>query len=128
PHVQRAGDASFLSNVNACYARACWQEIRFRDVAYAEDQAFGADLLAHGWTKVYHPGAAVLHAHDYGPLEFMRRYFDEYRGLRETTGHIEALRLRGVLAEVSADLHWMSAEGRAPSERACWTPRLLAHH
>ena len=42
PRVQRAGDASFLSNVNACYARACWEEIRFRDVAYAEDQAFGA--------------------------------------------------------------------------------------
>ena len=32
----------FLSNVNACYRRACWEEIRFPDVAYAEDQAFGA--------------------------------------------------------------------------------------
>ena len=57
---------TFLSNVNACYARACWEEIRFRDVAYSEDQAFGADLLDAGWSKVYHPGAAVLHAHDYG--------------------------------------------------------------
>ena len=51
------------------------------------------DMLAAGWAKVYHPGAAVLHAHDYGALEFMRRYFDEYRGLRETTGHVEPLRL-----------------------------------
>src|SRR5205814_1228109 len=48
PAVQRGGDAEFLSNVNACYARACWEEIRFRDVAYAEDQAFGRDLLAAG--------------------------------------------------------------------------------
>jgi len=128
PHVQRAGDASFLSNVNACYARACWQEIRFRDVAYAEDQAFGVDLLAAGWTKVYHPGAAVLHAHDYGPLEFMRRYFDEYRGLRETTGHIEPLRLGGVLGLVGADLRWMSAQGLPPGQRARWTARSLAHH
>ena len=128
PCVQRRGDSSFLSNVNACYARACWEEIGFRDIGYAEDQAFGADLLARGWTKVYHPGAAVLHAHDYGPVEFMRRYFDEYRGLRESTGHVEPLRLRGVLAEVSADLHWMSAEGRAPGERACWTARSFAHH
>ena len=75
--------------MNACYARACWQEVRFRDVAYSEDQAFGADMLAAGWAKVYHPGAGVLHAHDYGPVEFMRRYFDEYRGLRESTGHVE---------------------------------------
>ncbi len=128
PHVQRIGDASFLSNVNACYARACWQEIRFRDVAYAEDQAFGVDLLAAGWTKVYHPGAAVLHAHDYGPLEFMRRYFDEYRGLRETTGHVEPLRLGGVLGLVGADLRWMRAQGLPPGQRARWTARSLAHH
>ncbi len=93
PRVQRAGDPSFLSNVNACYARGCWEEIRFRDVAYSEDQAFGADMLAAGWSKVYHPGAAVLHAHDYGALEFMRRYFDEYRGLRESTGHVEPFAL-----------------------------------
>ena len=36
-------------------------------------------------------GAAVLHAHDYPPVEFMRRYFDEYRGLRETIGHVEPI-------------------------------------
>jgi glycosyltransferase involved in cell wall biosynthesis len=92
--VQRAGDEPFLSNVNACCARACWSEIRFRDVPYAEDQAFGRDLLAAGWVKVYDPRAAVLHAHDYTPLQFMRRYFDEYRGLRETTGHVEAFGAR----------------------------------
>ncbi len=52
-------EPTFLSNVNACYARECWEEIRFADVAYAEDQAFGRAMLAAGWTKVYHPGAAV---------------------------------------------------------------------
>ncbi len=48
------------------YRRDCWEQIRFRDVAYSEDQAFGRDLLAAGWLKAYHPDAAVLHAHDYG--------------------------------------------------------------
>src|SRR5205085_1474977 len=43
PVIQRAGDPPFLSNVNACYVRGCWAELRFRDVAYAEDQAFGSD-------------------------------------------------------------------------------------
>jgi glycosyltransferase involved in cell wall biosynthesis len=86
PVLQRAGDLTFLSNVNACYARTCWAELRF------PDQAFGRALLAAGWLKAYHPAAAVRHAHDYGPVEFMKRYFDEYRGLREASGHVERWR------------------------------------
>ncbi len=132
PAAQRTGDLSFLSNVNACYARACWEEIRFRDVAYAEDQAFGADMLEAGWTKVYHPGAAVLHAHDYGTVEFMRRYFDEYRGLRSTTGHVEPFALadavRTVRREVSADRRWMAERDLTGPERTRWTARAVAHH
>jgi GT2 family glycosyltransferase/glycosyltransferase involved in cell wall biosynthesis len=126
--VQRAGDPAFLSNVNACCSRACWEQIRFRDIAYAEDQAFGRDLLAAGWTKVYAPAAAVLHAHDYAPLEFMRRYFDEYRGLRESTGHIEGFALRGALDQVAADRRWMRENGYAPVQRARWSARSLLHH
>ena len=62
------GDPTFLSNVNAAYRRACWEQIRFDDIAYSEDQAFGRALAAHErWRKVYHPQAAVLHAHDYPP-------------------------------------------------------------
>jgi O-antigen biosynthesis protein len=129
PAVQRAGEATFLSNVNACYARACWTDVGgFRDVAYAEDQAFGVDMLGKGWTKVFHPGAAVRHAHDYRPLEFMRRYFDEYRGLRQTTGHVEPLRLRGTLDLVGADVRWMAEQGLGPADRARWTARSLVHH
>ncbi|MEA2298774.1 MAG: hypothetical protein QOF77_1710 [Solirubrobacteraceae bacterium] len=132
PTLQGAGGPSFLSNVNACYARACWAEIGFRDVAYSEDQAFGADLLAAGWVKVYHPGAAVLHAHDYRPTEFMRRYFDEYRGLREAIGHVEPIGLRAGAGDVrrlvGADVRWMAARGYGRSERARWGGRALVHH
>ena len=35
--------------------------------------------------------AAVRHAHDYGPVEFMKRYFDEYRGLHDASGHVERI-------------------------------------
>ncbi len=132
PVVQSAGDPTFLSNVNACYRRDCWEEIRFREVAYSEDQAFGGDLLEAGWSKVYHPGAAVLHAHDYGTLEFMRRYFDEYRGLRETKGHVEPFHpvaaARHVGHEVAADRRWMAERGVGAGTRARWTPRAIAHH
>ena len=75
--------------MNAAYRRACWEAIRFRELAYSEDQAFGRDMLAAGWKKAYHPGAAVLHSHDYPWWQFMQRYFDEYRGLHETSGHVE---------------------------------------
>jgi glycosyltransferase involved in cell wall biosynthesis len=132
PVVQHAGDPGFLSNVNACYARACWEEIRFRDVAYSEDQAFGTDMLAAGWAKVYQPAAAVLHAHDYGAVEFMRRYFDEYRGLRETTGHIEPFSVpataRHVLRQVAADQRWMDQHELSGATRARWMARAFAHH
>ena len=132
PVVQGADGPAFLSNVNACYARECWEQIRFRAVDYAEDQAFGADLLAAGWQKVYHPDAAVLHAHDYGPVEFMRRYFDEYRGLRETTGHVERFELAGaarqVLSEVARDRRWMAERGIGGAEQARWSARAAVHH
>jgi glycosyltransferase involved in cell wall biosynthesis len=132
PVIQRAGGPAFLSNVNACYARACWEEIRFREVAYSEDQAFGADLLEAGWVKVYHPGAAVLHAHDYGAIEFMRRYFDEYRGLRETTGHVEPFGVlaaaRQVRAAVAEDRSWVSEQGLSGPELARVSARATLHH
>lgn len=132
PVVQRPGGPTFLSNVNACYARACWEQIRFRDVAYSEDQAFGADLLGAGWSKVYQPSAAVLHAHDYSAIEFMRRYFDEYRGLRESTGHIEPFGVlaaaRHVRAAVAGDRRWVAERGLSGPELASVTARATLHH
>jgi O-antigen biosynthesis protein len=132
PAIQRKGDQSFLSNVNACYARACWEEIRFREIAYSEDQAFGADLLTADWVKVYQPAAAVLHAHDYGALEFMRRYFDEYRGLHESTGHVEPFGVldtaRSVRAGVAGDRRWAAEQGLSGIEQTRLTARSAVHH
>jgi O-antigen biosynthesis protein len=132
PALHGPGDPSFLSNVNAAYRRDCWEQIRFRDIPYAEDQAFGSDLIAAGWLKAYHPDAAVLHAHDYGAIEFMRRYFDEYRGLRATIGHVEAFgpvrALRTVRAETAADLRWMQAQGLPASARERGVPRAVVYH
>jgi glycosyltransferase involved in cell wall biosynthesis/GT2 family glycosyltransferase len=130
--IQRPGDPTFLSNVNACYRRACWEEVRFRDLPYSEDQAFGRDAFAAGWLKAYVPDAGVLHAHDYGPLEFMRRYFDEYRGLRATQGHVERVRplemLRWVGATTAADARWMAEQGMPLGDRMRWTARATVHH
>jgi glycosyltransferase involved in cell wall biosynthesis len=131
PRIFGAGDTTFLSNVNAAYRRACWEAIRFDDVRYSEDQAFGRALAADPrWRKAYHPGASVLHAHDYGPVEFMRRYFDEYRGLREAIDHVEQFGLRsaarGVRGQVAADRRYMKAHGIGGGAR--WTARSVVHH
>jgi O-antigen biosynthesis protein len=132
PVVQHVDDHVFLSNVNASYARACWAEIRFPDVDYAEDQAFARAMLDAGWLKVFHPDAAVLHAHDYSPREFMRRYFDEYRGLRETIGHVEDMSPRTVASvtrrQLAGDLRWMREQGWSPTRRAGWAARSTIHH
>ena len=73
----------FFTDANGCVARAAWERVPFRDVAYAEDQLLARDMLDAGYAKVYRPDAAVIHSHDYGPLDELRRSFDEWRGLRE---------------------------------------------
>jgi glycosyltransferase involved in cell wall biosynthesis len=106
--------------------------VRFRDVAYAEDQAFGREMLAAGWAKVYHPGAAVMHAHDYGWTEFMRRYFDEYQGLNASLGHVERVGIRStvrfVARNVAGDRRWMAEHDIRGADALRWTARSAAHH
>ncbi len=129
PAVQREGDEAFLSNVNAAYRRDCWEALRFADLAYSEDQAFARAMLAAGWAKAYVPQAAVLHAHDYPPVQFMRRYFDEYRGLRASLGHVEAFGVRSsyrdVRSLVAADRRWMREQGIDPRR---WLGPSVVHH
>ncbi len=76
----------FFSDTNGCVARWAWERIPYRPVPYAEDQLLGREMIEAGWAKAYHPRAAVLHSHDYPPAQFLRRYFDEFRSLREVLG------------------------------------------
>jgi rhamnosyltransferase len=130
--AQLAPDDPYLSNVNAAYRRACWEEVRFRDVGYAEDQAFAADLGGTRWRKAYAPQAVVLHSHDYGLLDAMRRAFDAARGLRAAHGWVEPFSpkatLGGIRRQVQRDHRWMRAQGWTAPRRAAWLPRSLVHH
>lgn len=124
--------STFLSNVNSCISKLCWQELRFRDVAYAEDQAFGEDLIAAGWQKVFNPNAAVFHSHSYPLGQFARRYFDEYRGLRDVSGHVEPLRpvetSKWVLAAVSSDRDYMARHSFSRLAKLKWSWLSFLHH
>jgi GT2 family glycosyltransferase/glycosyltransferase involved in cell wall biosynthesis len=116
PRIWPRGEAPYLSNVNACYRRACLEDLGgFPEVDYAEDQAFSMLLAASSWQLAYEPRAAVAHAHEYRRLAFMRRSFDDYRGLHAARGHAEEFGVRSfriVRDQTIADISWMREEGR----------------
>jgi glycosyltransferase involved in cell wall biosynthesis len=124
--------ATFFTDANGAVARWAWQCVPFPEVAYAEDRLLARKMLEAGFAKVYKPDAAVLHSHAYGPLALLRRYFDEFRGLRETFGHVEPADPRRALArirrEVAADRAWVAVHGPEPRRLQTATLRALRHH
>lgn len=111
----RPGAWTFLSDVNCCIDREVLRRIPYRAVPYAEDQLLGRELIEAGYSKVFHPGAAVVHSHDYSPVTFFRRYFDEFRSLREVLDHVEPAgpirTARSIKALSGADRRWLRAQG-----------------
>jgi O-antigen biosynthesis protein len=109
------GRWTFFSDVNGCVARWAWRRVPYRDVPYAEDQLLGREMIEAGFAKVFHPEARVRHSHDYPPLDFLRRYFDEFRSLREVLDHVEVAHpvrtpqtVRGL---VGHDKRWLRRQG-----------------
>ena len=50
---------------------------------------WGRDVLEAGYKKVYHPKATVIHSHNYPTHEFLKRFFDEYKGLNVAFGYVD---------------------------------------
>jgi glycosyltransferase involved in cell wall biosynthesis/GT2 family glycosyltransferase len=114
------GRLTFFSDVNGCVAKWAWRQVPYREVPYAEDQLLGREMIEAGFAKAYHPGARVLHSHDYPPMQFLRRYFDEFRSLREVLDHVETahpvytpLTIRGLVGHDERWLRRQGVEGRA---------------
>jgi len=121
--------AAFFSDANGAVARWAWELVPFRSVRYAEDRLLGLDVLDAGLALAYVPDAAVIHSHDYAPVDLFRRCFDEWRGLREVTGHMESARPAALAREVArgvrADRAWLRRHGRDVGRG---TLRSLRHH
>ena len=96
-------------------ARWAWERVPYREVPYAEDQLLGRELIEAGFAKVFHPDARVLHSHDYPPVAFFRRYFDEFRSLREVLGLRQPWGPRQTPRDVrglmGADKRWLEEQG-----------------
>jgi GT2 family glycosyltransferase len=104
PAVELVGRRGFFSDANACIARAAWEQVPFREVAYAEDRVLAIDMLRAGYAKAFVPAAATIHSHAYTTLEQLRRSFDEWRGLREVYGWREPIAPNHLLAQLRGEL------------------------
>ncbi len=126
------GQWTFLSDVNCCVDREVLAKIPYREVPYAEDQLLGRELIEAGYSKVFHPGAVVLHSHDYPPTAFFRRYFDEFRSLREVLGHVEPAgplqTAKSIKALVGGDRRWLKARGVKGADRRRALAISARHH
>ncbi len=118
PALHRGGDLTFLSNVNACYLRECWAELRFPDIEYSEDQAFGRAMLEAGWVKVVPPRRGGP------PRPRLRRRRVHEALLRRVPRPARGERPRGAaaaatrpLARWHGDVRWMRERGMSPAER-----------
>jgi rhamnosyltransferase len=112
---RRPGPVTFHTDANGCVARRAWERVPFRPVGSAEDQALAVDMLEAGFAKAYVPDAGVVHSHDYTTLNWFRRFFDEFRSLREVYGHVEEVGFRYTLGtirvNVRRDRAWARARG-----------------
>jgi rhamnosyltransferase len=134
PAASFLGHRGFFTDVNGCVSRAAWRRVPFRPVAYAEDHLLAQDMLRAGFAKAYVPDAAVIHSHEYGTWEQLRRNFDEARAVSEIYGEVPggsareaALSVRGA---VGGDLDWLRRRRNGSSLTYAITQLVssIAHH
>lgn len=140
PQVDRGREADgpsrrrhgFFTDANGCVARTAWERVPFRTVAYAEDRLLARDMLNAGYSKAYHPAAAVIHSHEYSLLQLFQRSFDEWRGLREIgAAPAEARPARLALTvqrQVRDDLATVQGSARERPMPVATAVRSLAYH
>ncbi len=68
-HLERSGAPGdqkdwSVDNVCAAVRRSAWEQLRFRELDFAEDLDFGLRAHAAGWTSAFSRRALVAHHHD----------------------------------------------------------------
>ena len=130
--VDLIGPRAFFTDANGCVARNAWKHVPFRRIPYAEDQQLALDMLYAGYAKVYMPAAEVVHSHEYGLWNELRRAFDEWRALREVFGYVEPLDVnafrRAVVGPTRADARVVRSEGAGAGRTLAEAFQSIAHH
>ncbi|CEN29389.1 MAG: glycosyltransferase family 2 protein [Lactococcus sp.] len=79
------GRACFYSDVCSAARRSILvNDIPYRNISYAEDQAFGKDIIQSGYLKAYSSESIVIHSNDIKLNEYKGRILDEMLGLEKT--------------------------------------------
>jgi GT2 family glycosyltransferase len=132
PAAALVGRRGFFTDANACVAKAVWERVPFREVAYAEDRVLAIDVLRAGYAKAFVPAAAVWHSHDYTTPEHLRRCFDEWRGLREVYGWREPADprslVRALRGELAVSRRELIAAGLPRRRRLATLAAVSRHH
>jgi glycosyltransferase involved in cell wall biosynthesis len=127
PTIHRAGDIVFFSDVNSCIRKETWRRVPFRDLPYAEDQAFGKDLLDSGGAKAFAPMAAVVHSHSFPVGQYFQRMFDEWMGIKIAIGASFTPKLRTALRlaarAIRSDRRYIWSLPEPLAKRAGWMAR-----
>lgn len=130
PPRELFGPRSYFTDANGCVARAAWERVPFREIAYAEDHALAIDMLRAGYAKAYMPRAAVIHSHEYSLAGWLRRSFDEARAIDEVYGYRApadpATMLRNLRGNVGAD--WRAARSRGVRSQVGALAGSTLHH
>ncbi len=108
------GLETFFTSANGAVSRSAWRDVPFPDVPYAEDQALALAMLRAGFAKAYVPDAAVVHSHDYGPLDQFRRTFDEWRALHDVHGFVQPLAPLNTLLALQSNVRKDLRAGSGP--------------
>lgn len=125
------GHLGFFTDANGMVARRAWEKVPFRQVPYAEDHLLAQDMLRAGFAKVYAPDAVVIHSHEYSAGQWMRRSFDEARGVRDVYDWVPAPRVvvRNLRGNVMADWRWSRRTGTSSRwEQLSLLSTSLTHH
>jgi GT2 family glycosyltransferase len=128
PALTLMGRRGFFTDANAAVARAAWERVPFREIAYAEDRALALDMLRAGYAKVYEPRAVVLHSHEYSARQRFQRAFDEWRGLREVYGWREPATPRRLISQLRGELGPLQREGAGLGVLAAAASNQLIRH
>lgn len=96
--------AAFYSDANSAARRSVLTgAVPYRDVAYAEDQQFGRDVLDAGLRKAYAPRGAVLHSNDVTFATLADRISADQNGLRSIGRELPRVSRKAAFAQA---LRW----------------------
>ena len=125
---------AWFSNNASAIRRSVFERFPFPDVEFAEDQGWASTVLRAGFRTALVNDSVVLHSHDYGPWENLRRHFDHARAMHETMGREDGITLREALRcavhETGRDVAFAASDG-SPGRLAAfarWGAPAVAYH